>query len=175
MLLKESKKRSPELLLLEENYQFLLIALRLLLETVSANCQRWVVTTVQGHTRLGSFLVISWAPEKQQTFPWIGSGQHIRHSVSLRREVPMTITLVLFLAEAVLRHGSGWLALDNPMDGPSSTYSFACPSWSRASYLLCKGTWEGEVGWEAVHLPPQGGTCFPSSLSLRSLPSAWWW
>lgn len=54
---------------------------------------------------------------------------------------------------------------------PSSTFSFPWSSDSRASYLLYKGSWKGEVGREGIGLPQSH---FYSSPSLRSHPSAWW-
>lgn len=59
----------------------------------------------------------------------------------------MTITLLFFLVGLVVMQGLGQLTLGNSpsVDGPLSTLSFACPSSSRASYLLCRGTWEGDV------------------------------
>jgi len=66
----------------------------------------------------------------------------------------MTITLLFFSVEAVVMRGADCLALGNPVCGLSSASSFACPSGSRASYLLHKGTWGGEGGRKGIHLPP---------------------
>jgi len=60
----------------------------------------------------------------------------------------MTVTLLFFFMEAVVMRGADCLALGNPVRGPSSALSFACPSSSRASYLLRKGTWGGQGGWQ---------------------------
>jgi len=43
---------------------------------------------------------------RQQTALWDGSGRQIGPSVPLRRESPMTITLLFFLAEAVVIRGA---------------------------------------------------------------------
>lgn len=66
--------------------------------------------------------------------------------------------------EVVVIQGISWLALGNPpsnLDRPSSTSSFACPSSSWVSRLLCKGTREGKVG--------RWFTCCPE-LQLASIP-----
>ena len=86
----------------------------------------------------------------------------------------MTITLLFVFVEAVVMRGADCLALGNLVRGPSSTLSFAWPSGSRASYLLCKSTWGGEGGQEGIRLPPPARTHFHSPLSLRSSPSAFW-
>ncbi|KAK4825622.1 hypothetical protein QYF61_001302 [Mycteria americana] len=39
------------------------------------------------------------------------------------------------------------------IDGPSSPSSIDWPSTSRASYLLCRGTWEGEIREELIKSP----------------------
>jgi len=51
--------------------------------------------------------------------------------------------------------------------------SFACPSCSRASYLLNNNIWEGEVGKQGIWLQPWSVTCFHSPLSLKSPSSTW--
>lgn len=56
---------------------------------------------------------------------------------------------------------------------PSSTSSLDWPSTSRAPYLLCRGSWEGEVGKEGVRLQPRAWLCLHGLLSFRLLPSAW--
>ena len=86
----------------------------------------------------------------------------------------MTITLLLFLTEAVIIHGADWLLLGNPPDEPSPAPSFAWPSHSGTPYLFCKGNWGGEGGRERILLPLRAGTRFHSPLSLRSHPCAWW-
>jgi len=86
----------------------------------------------------------------------------------------MTVTLPSFLAKAVLRHGVELLALYNLLNGSSTTFSLTCPSGSRASNLLYKGTREGKTGRERVCLQCQVETCYHSSPSLRFSPSAQW-
>jgi len=70
--------------------------------------------------------------------------------------------------------GADQLFLGNPLDGPSRTSSFGCPSHSRTLYLLLKGSRAGEGGQEGIYLPPRAGTHFHSPLSLTSPLSARW-
>ena len=51
-----------------------------------------------------------------------------------------------FLVEAVLRCGVDCFTLDNLAGRPPTASSLTSPSGSKASNLLCKGTWETEVG-----------------------------
>jgi len=64
---------------------------------------------------------LTWAPGRQQTSLWDGSGQHIGPSVPLRRELAMTITLLFFLTKAVIIHRADRLFLGSPLDGASAT------------------------------------------------------
>jgi len=88
----------------------------------------------------------------------------------------MTITLLFFLAKAVVICGTDRLVLGDPLDGSSSspTSSVAGPSHSRAPYLLLKGNWAGEGGQEGILLPCQAETRFHSPPSLKSPLSTRW-
>ena len=114
------------------------------------------------------------APGRQQTSLWDESGQQVGPAVPLIRESPMTITLLFFLPVAVVMRGADWFPLVNPFDGSLSVSSSSWPLSSRASYLLCKGTWEGEVGQERIRLLRRAGICFHPPPSLRSPSSPWW-
>ena len=84
----------------------------------------------------------------------------------------MTMTHLFFFMEAVLMQGVGRLNLGNTskLDEISSSLLFG--STCRASYLLCKGTWEGGVLTEEMCLLRRAGTCRHCPLSLKSLHSA---
>ena len=117
------------------------------------------------------------APGRQQTSLRGGSVRHIGPSVPFRRESTTTITHLLFLVEVVLIQEvrSSDLGDDTSgVDGLSSPSSIAWPSTSRASYLLYRGTWGGEVGKEGLRLPPRAWTCLHSLFSFELLPSARW-
>jgi len=63
--------------------------------------------------------------------------------------------------------GIGQLNLGNN----SNLYGLSSSSFgstSTATYLLYKGTWEGEVLMEDMHLLHHAGTCHHSPLSLKS-------
>lgn len=112
-------------------------------------------------------MFLTQAPGKWHTSLQVQSGWPTRPSVLLRRKSPMTITL-FFLAEAVLRHGVSCFTLDNLLGGPSTASPLPSPSSFRASNLLCRVTWDTEVGRDRVCLWCQAGTSFHSSPSLRS-------
>ena len=80
----------------------------------------------------------------------------------------MTKTHLFFFMEAVLMQGVDGLNLGDTskLDEPLSSLSFS--STCRASYLLCKGTWEGRVVTEETRLLRQAGTCCHSPLPLKS-------
>ena len=123
---------------------------------------------------MGSFLATSLtlAPGRQQTSLWVGSGRQIGPSVPLRIESPTTITLLSFLVEAVLMRGVNLLALGILLGTLSTSSSVAVDlSFSRASNLFCKGTWEGGVGRGGHRLRCRAGTCLHSSSTPRSPPS----
>lgn len=89
--------------------------------------------------------------------------------IPLRRELPMTITLLSFLAEAVLRYGIKCFTLDNLLGGPFTAFSLTSSSSSRPS------NYSREIpGKSKGRGACQAGTCFHSS-SLKSPPSAQWW
>lgn len=116
---------------------------------------------------------LTWVPGRQQTSLWAGSGCQIRPSVSLRRETPMKIILLLSLTESVWRRGDKWLNLDIPLDGLSSVSTFNCPLCPRASHVLCNDTRRGEVGGKGVILHTEQETdsippCFPGPFSLSA-------
>ena len=81
----------------------------------------------------------------------------------------MTMTRLFFFMEAVLMQGIGQFNLGDTskLEEPSSSLLFN--STCRASYLLCKGTWEGGVVTEEMHLLRWAGTCCHCPLSLKSL------
>lgn len=76
---------------------------------------------------------------RQRTFLQIESGWYTGLSIALRRELSMTIILLSFLMEAVLRHGVDRFILDNLQGGPSTASSLTPPSRSRISNILCRG------------------------------------
>ena len=81
----------------------------------------------------------------------------------------MTTTLLPFRVEAVMRRRVNCLTQGNLTGGPPSTVSLTPPSSSRASNLLCSGTWGAEDGWDGGCPPRRAGTCFHSSSSLKLL------
>lgn len=84
----------------------------------------------------------------------------------------MTIILLSFLVEELLKRGVNFFALDSFLCGFCPTSSSPCPLSSRASSLLCKWTWGGGMGRKGAHLWHWARTCFHSSPFLRSPPSA---
>lgn len=62
---------------------------------------------------------------------------------------PTTIILS-FLAPVVVIHLVDWLVLVNAPDKSASPLAFAWSSISKASYLFCKGAWEGEGGQKSI-------------------------
>lgn len=123
-----------------------------------------------GQWAMPNWEVCWWFPRGSHTSLWAGSSWHIGPSIHLKRESPMTITLIFFLIEEVLvcRVGCPPLGNSSNLNGFSSTYSSPWSSDSRVSYLLFKGTWRGEVGQQGIHLPPQAENHFYSPLSLKS-------
>ena len=128
---------------------------------------RWVMILATSLTQ---------APGKQHTSLWDGSEQHVVPSVPLRRESPM-MTALLFSWLSCSKMGSRLTSLGQPLlhDGHAPTSTSPSPFSSRASYLFCKGTWEGGTGWGVVCLLPQTGTCFHPLLSSRSPLPTWLW
>lgn len=82
-----------------------------------------------------SWEVSWWFPQSPHTSLWAGSSWRTGPSILLKRESPMTTTLLFFLIEEVLMQGIGCPALGNPsnLDGSSSTFSSPWFSDSRAS------------------------------------------
>lgn len=109
------------------------------------------------------------APGRQHTSLRVGSGRHIGPSVPRRRESPMTTILLSFRVEAVVRRGVDRFTRGNLTGGPPSTVLFTSPSSSRASNLLCRGTWGAEDGRDGGCPPHQASICFHSSSSLKFL------
>lgn len=113
------------------------------------------------------------------TLTWASGRQHSSHhrlssSIFLRRELPVTVTLLSIFAEAVLKHGTNYLNLVNFADRSSITSSLCSSSGFRASNLLHRGIWANKVGRNGVCLSDWAGTCFHSFFCLK-LPHAWWW
>ena len=81
----------------------------------------------------------------------------------------MTTTLLSFRVEAVVRYGVDRFTRGNLTGGPPSTVSLTPPSSSRASNLLCRGTWGAEDGRDGECPPRRTGICFHSSSSLKLL------
>ena len=81
----------------------------------------------------------------------------------------MTTTLLYFQVEAAVRRGVNRFTQGNLMGGPSSTVSVTPPSSSRASNLLCRGTWGAEDGRDGGCPPHRDSICFQSSSSLKLL------
>ena len=120
-------------------------------------------------------MCLTQATGRQLTSLREGSIWHVGPSGPLRRESPTTITHLFFLVEVFVIQGVDLSDLGNTsdLDIPSSTSSIDWHSTSRATYLLYRGTWEGEVGMEGVHLLPWAWAFPHSLLSFKPLPSTW--
>ena len=84
----------------------------------------------------------------------------------------MTVTCLFVLMEAVLMQGVGQLNLSDTSKLDEPLHSVLFGSTCRASYLLCKDTWEGGAVTEETCLPHGAGTPCHCPLSLESLCSA---
>lgn len=73
----------------------------------------------------------------------------------------------IFLDRGCIGVWGDCLNLDSPLDGISSISFLTCSSCSRASYLIYKGTWEGEIDWYRCLLPPRTGIYLHFTLYLR--------
>jgi len=114
------------------------------------------------------------APGRQQTSLRGESARHIGPSVPLSWESPTTMTRLFLLVELVVTRegGPSDLCASSDVDGSTPAPSTVLSSTSRASYLLCRGTYGDVVGKGRVHLLPLLRTLFHSLFSFASLPSA---
>lgn len=119
--------------------------------------------------RMNGLLVMSltWAPGRQHTSLQVGSGQHMGPQKGVTYDKYLLLSSSV---TAVLWCGVNHLTLGNLLDGPSITSSLTSPLSSRASNLVCRGTWElrqigmgfacnAELG--PVSLPPHLINPFP--------------
>lgn len=84
------------------------------------------------------------------------------------------MTCLSFFAEVVLMQGIGRTNLSDTSKLDESSSSLLLSSTCRASYLLCKGIWEGGGVAEGTCPLCHTGTCWHCPLSFQSLRSIRW-